>query len=588
MKAAGAPGFASQPGGAPAPRAGPHAPATTNHRRLPTLLAVLKIRDLALVDSLVWEVGPGLVSVTGETGAGKSVIVGAVKLVLGERADRSLVRAGADACSVEALFDLAEPGPVDALLEAAGLDRCEDGQLVVRRVVAAAGGAGNKQFVNGSPCTLAALKAIGHHLVDLHGPHDHQSLLSRERQLRMLDAFAGAGALREKYGNAYSAWQRLRGEHAELLNSERESAQELDLLKFQVGEIEDADLRPGEEAEIEARYRVAANAQRLISEANAAVGLLGEINGLLGDLQRHLTALNRTDPGTADSTAGANSAAVELNELESTLTDYLNDLELDPAEAAALERRLDLLNGLKRKYGNTVEEVIAHGEAAAAKLARTENRAGELERLEREAGESLAAARKAGAQLGKARAKAAPVLAEAVSGHLAELGFARALFEVALESDPDAEPGPSGLEGCEFVFAPNPGEPSKPLRQTASSGEMSRTMLALKSALVKEDSIPLLIFDEIDANVGGEIATAVGKKMAELGRSHQVVSITHLPQVASLATSHYVVTKNFAGQRTTSSLTEVTGDGRVAELARMLGGDSKSSRAHAKNLLGKR
>ncbi|MDG2125796.1 MAG: DNA repair protein RecN [Verrucomicrobiales bacterium] len=550
------------------------------------MLSVLKIRNLALVESLTWEIGAGLVCVTGETGAGKSVIVGAVKLVLGERADRSLVRTGSDACTAEALFHLHAPAAVDTLLEQHGLDPTADGELVIRRTISAAG-SNNKQFINGSPTTLTTLKAIGQHLVDLHGPHDHQSLLSRERQLAMLDAYAANSKIRGTYHTAYQNWRNLQDEHDQLLNAERASAQELDLLRFQVDEISAAELQPNEEDETEARFKIANNAQRLIEEANASLGALSGITGSLSELQRHLASLEKTDPDTAEFTAAANTASVELSELETNLTDYLGRLEIDPAEANALEQRLDTIQTLKRKYGNTVAEVLGHLAAAEQKLERTENRGAELERLETDAANALANAGKTGKKLTASRKKAAPKLAADISAHLAELGFKRATFESKLEPGDPAAPTPHGLESCDFLFAPNPGEPIHPLRQTASSGEMSRTMLAIKSALVKEDNIPLLIFDEIDANVGGEIATAVGRKMAELGKNHQVVSITHLPQVASLASSHYVVTKDFDEKtdRTTSTLTEVKKADRVTELARMLGGESKSSLAHAKSLL---
>lgn len=553
------------------------------------MLSVLKIRNLALVDSLTWEIGSGLVCVTGETGAGKSVIVGAVKLVLGERADRSLVRTGEDACTVEALFQLSDPEPVDALLEEAGLDPCEDGDLVIRRVVTA-GGSGNRQFVNGSPCTLSVLKALGHHLVDLHGPHDHQSLLSRERQLAMLDAFAGATALRDDYHAAWQAWRRAHAAHDELVHAERASEQELDLLRFQIQEIDDTDPKPGEDAETEARYRVATNGRRLAEEAGAVVAILADqLADPLAEIRRRIAQLARLDPATTTLTAGAETAAVELQELEENLREYAENLELDPAEAARLENRLDTLESLKRKYGDSLDDVLAHRDAARARLDRIENRTEELARLEAEAAAALDATRKAGRRLSKARRKAAPALAAEIAGHLAELGFRRALFEIALDPlEHDTEPAASGLETCDFLFAPNPGEPPRPLRQTASSGEMSRTMLAVKSALVKEDRIPLLIFDEIDANVGGEIAAAVGRKMAQLGSRHQVVSITHLPQVAALASAHYVVTKDFEQDRTRSSLREVAGDSRIDEIARMLGGSEASARAHAASLIAER
>lgn len=548
------------------------------------MLSLLKIRNLALVESLSWEIGDGLVCVTGETGAGKSVIVGAVKLVLGERADRGLVRSGESSCSVEALFDLHAPEAINGLLEHAGLDPCDDGTLVIRRVIAASG-SGNRQFINGSPCTLAVLKSLGEHLVDLHGPHDHQSLLSPDRQLAMLDAYAKAADTKSRFAAAFADWAKIDATYQSLLNAERSSAQEIDLLNFQISEIDDAALKDGEEEEIENRFRVATNAQRLVDESNAALSTVSEISSRFGTLKRHLSILNKTDPATSSLTDGAESAAVELAELEANLSDYLTRIDIDPSEAANLEERLDTIQSLKRKYGNTVDEILDHRAQAAEKLASIENRDDQLAMLAHEAEEALAKAQKLAAKLTQARKKAAPKLAADVATHLAELGFQQSVFTVALATRENDDLTTTGAESCEFIFAPNPGEPASPLRRTASSGEMSRIMLAVKRALVAEDQTPLLIFDEIDANVGGHIAEAVGHQMSALGQNHQVISITHLPQVAALASSHFVVTKNFGGDRTHALLTPVSGNNRTNEIARMLGGSPKSARAHAQNLL---
>jgi DNA repair protein RecN (Recombination protein N) len=549
------------------------------------MLTVLKIRNLALVDDLTWEVGSGLVCVTGETGAGKSVIVGALKLVLGERADKGLIRTGEETCSVEAMFHLPRPADVNAALEAGGLDPCEDAELVVRRVISAGGQ--NKQFINGSPVTLAVLKSIGHFLVDLHGPHDHHSLLSQDRQLTMVDAYAQTDGLVEKYRAAYHAWKKTSAELEELTHSERANEQELDLLKFQITEIDDAAPEPGEEEQVEQRYKVASNSTKLVALSGQILSLLADeddsILSRLGDMQRLIRDLERIDQGATEHTQGCESAIVELEEMESGLRGYLDGLELHPEEMAAMEERINTLQTLKRKYGSTLEDVLAHRDKAAQKLARIEGRSDEIDRLQAEVVKARATVDELGVQLGQKRRKAAPRLTKEVSSHLIALGFKRSKFD--LELVPLASPGAHGMEQADFQFAPNPGEPSKPLRQIASSGEMSRVMLAVKSALARQDSIPLLVFDEIDANVGGEIAEAVGAKMASLGKSHQVISITHLPQVAALATCHYLVTKVFDANRTRSTLEEVVGASRVAELARMLGGKKTSAMTHAKNLL---
>ena len=551
------------------------------------MLTHLRIENLALVESLAWEPGSGLVAVTGETGAGKSVILGALGLVLGERADRSLLRAGAEQCTVEAVFDLGEAAAVNAILAEAGLDPCEGGQLVLKRTFTAAGS--NRQFANCSPATLGVLKQLGDHLVDLHGPHDHQSLLARDRQLAVLDAWAGAGADVAAYAAAWRVWQEARQAFEALRDAEQSSQQEIELLRHQLHEIEAADLRPDEENDLVERYRRSSNRARLVEAAGGMVGLLSEseesVLDRLAELQRLARDLEKLDPSVAESLQGLATATVELEELSRTLTDYLGELELDPAEAQALEDRINLIESLKRKYGHGIPEVLAWREKAAARLATIENRDEELARLEAAATAAAQEARTVAARLTAKRRKAAPKLAKEISANLADLGFARSEFEVVLESGPL---GPRGAEAVDFLFMPNPGEPAKPLRLIASSGEISRVMLAVKAALADQDAVPVLVFDEIDANVGGEIATAVGAKMASLARAHQVVTITHLPQVASQAGTHFVVTKETDEGRTRSSLHRLKGEARVEELARMLGGRSKSALDHARSLLGRK
>lgn len=548
------------------------------------MLTLLKIRNLALVDELVWELGPGLVGVTGETGAGKSVIVGALKLVLGERADKSLIRTGEDACTVEAVFELRDAAEVNAVLAEGGLEPCEDGSLIVRRVI---GQSANRQFVNDSPVTLALLKRLGEHLVDLHGPHDHQSLLSTERQLSMLDAYAGNEAALDAYRATWRSWRDKETELEDLREAETASTQELELLRHQVAEIDAANLKPEEEDEIADRYRRASNSTRLVELAGAASAALGaDETGVLTHLvevQRLVRDLEKLDPGIRERTQGLESAVMELQELERSLADYAEDLDIDPAEAARLENRVNLFETLKRKYGGDLAAVLAQRDRAAARLDSVENRGERLEQLSAEAARLREETDKAGHALAAKRKKTAPKLAKEIASQLKDLGFKQSSFDVQVL--PNKEPGASGLEGIEFLFGPNPGEPMQPLRQIASSGEISRVMLAVKSALAEQDATPLMVFDEIDANVGGEIARAVGKKMAGLGSRHQVVAITHFPQVAALAARHYVVEKEVAGGRTRSRMYPVNGDGRISELVRMLGGGGDSARAMAASLL---
>lgn len=550
------------------------------------MLSTLRIKNLALVEDLTWELGAGLVCVTGETGAGKSMIVGALKLVLGERADRGLIRTGEESCTVEAIFQLDNPGEINAQLLEYGLEPCEGNELIIKRVMTAAGQ--NRQFVNNSPATLATLKELGRHLVDLHGPHDHQSLLSRDRQRAMLDAYAGAAAsLLPSYHDSFREWRAAQKELAEVTAAEQASEAHIELLRHQAGEIEAAQVRPDEEEDLLRRYKTAANGTRLVELSATALQTLAEDESSaltqLRHVLRSMRDLERLDASMAAFARSIETTLVELEELENALRGYADTVELDPAALAALEERINLLESLKRKYGGSIEAVLAHHAKSSLQLSRIDNRGEAIAALEKEVAQKRQEADKHGAALRKARAKAAPKLAKEISTHLLDLGFKRALFEIDIQHL--QEPSPGGLEEIDFLFAPNPGEPARPLRLIASSGEMSRLMLAIKSALAKQDAIPLLVFDEIDANVGGEIATQVGQKMAALGHSHQVVAITHMPQVAALAAAHHHVTKDFSADRTTTRLRPISGEDRVNEIARMLGGRGSSALAHARTLL---
>ena len=547
------------------------------------MLAVLRIQNLALVDQLVGEVGRGSVGVTGETGAGKSVIVGALKLVLGERADKGLIQTGETACTVEAVFELADATAVNEVLEEAGLSGCEDGQLIVRRVV---GEKGNRQFVNDSPATLNLLKNLADRLVDLHGPGEQQSLHSIERQLGMLDAYAGGDQELMKYRSAWREFVQASESYEELKSSEEAGDAELELLRHKLGEIEGAEIKLEEVAGLEERYQQVSNGARLAELAGETVALLTGESGVvarLGEVQRLARELERLDAGNEERFADLEAAMVELEELQGSVGEYLAELEIDPAEARELEERVDLLESLKRKYGPTLEEVVAVGVAAAARLDTIENRGERLADYRAAMEAAREKVKEFGKELSRVRKRGAPRLSKEVKNHLRDLGFKQAEFEVSLQKRKEA--GAHGLEDVEFQFGPNPGEPLKPLRKVGSSGELARVMLAVKSSLAEKDQTPLMVFDEIDANVGGEVAAAVGRKMAGLGEAHQVVSITHFPQVAAVAANHYLVEKVVEKGRTFSRLREVSGKERVEELVRMLGGGGKEAASMARKLL---
>jgi DNA repair protein RecN (Recombination protein N) len=551
---------------------------------MPAVLTLLRIKNLALVEELEWQMGSGFITITGETGAGKSIVIGALQLLLGERADKSLIRTGAELCTVEAVFSGNDLQKLNLQLAEAGIDPCEN-DLIIKRSFSATGG--TRQFINGSPTTLSILKNLGDELVDLHGPHDHQSLLSPETQLSLLDSFARAEEQLQEYQKSYRQLQTLLAEHAALNAAETAREQELDLLRHQIAEIKSANLVANEEEETEKRYTLASNSKRLIELASAIANKLSEADhsvlSQLAETQRLLRELEKIDSSIAQFSSVHAAAVVELSEIARALSAYAEKLDLDPQQLAALEQRVSLFETLKRKYGGSISEVIAFGERAAERMQKIEGRDAELERLAKEIEDVRAHMSRAGEVLHKLRANAAPKLSENIRRNLRDLGFRQSEFEAKLTALD--EPRPIGFDSVELLFSPNPGEPLKPLRAIASSGEISRLMLAIKSALAAHDAIPLLVFDEIDTNVGGEIAHAVGAKMRTLGRDHQVICITHLPQVAATASSHFVVTKDVSRGRTFSNLREVTGKSRQEEIARMLGGKSESALKLAASLL---
>ncbi|HEX3421150.1 MAG TPA: DNA repair protein RecN [Candidatus Udaeobacter sp.] len=551
---------------------------------MPAVLTLLQIKNLALVEELEWQIGPGFVAITGETGAGKSIIIGALQLLLGERADKSLIRTGADLCTVEAVFSGNALHKLNPQLFEAGIEPCED-DLILKRTLSSTGT--NRQFINGSPTTLSVLKNLGDDLIDLHGPHDHQSLLSPETQLRLLDSFTSVERQLEEYRTHYLRLQILLAEHAALNTAETAREQELDLLRHQVAEIESAKLVASEEEEIDKRYKLASNSKRLIELASAVANKLSEADdsvlSQLAETQRLLRELEKIDTSMAQFSSAHAAAVVELSEIARALSAYVDKLDLDPEQLAALEQRVSLFETLKRKYGGSIADVIAFGERAAERMRKIEGRDAELERLTKEIENVRAHMNRGGEELHKARLKAAPKLSENIRRNLRDLGFRQSEFEVKVA--PLEKPRSSGFDSVDLHFSINPGEPLKPLRAIASSGEISRLMLAIKSALAAQDAIPLLVFDEIDTNVGGEIAHTVGAKMQALGGDHQVICITHLPQVAATASSHFVVTKDVTRGRTFSYLHEVTGKARQEEIARMLGGKSDSALKLAASLL---
>ena len=557
------------------------------------MLTDLRIKNLALVNDLAIQFGPGYNSITGETGAGKSILIGALGLVLGERADRTLIRDGDDHCSVEAIIDTAGLGKAfHAHLEQNGVEPCEGSQLFLKRSFSATGG--NRQFVNGSPTTLSVLASIGEWLVDIHGPHDHQSLLKAARQLDILDAYGGLEGWRSKFAALVDQRAALAAQKAVLIVDEDAYARELDLLRFQVGEIESARLKADEESELEEAFQRATHSARLAELAVEARELIDSdapsVTDLSAALGRVLQEMAGIDPGAEPLLAEQSVISGQLADLGAAVADYGERLSLDPAQMKQVEERYNLVQTLKRKYGSTLAEVIVFGEKAANRLAALEGRDEELARLNAEAAKLDEQIRSLAQALSAKRKAIAPKLVEEAERELNDLGFLQSRFDVKI-IDPgelgQAEPSVSrtGFDQIEFLFAPNPGEPFKPLKAIASSGEMARVMLALKTVLASQDSIPVLVFDEVDSNIGGETAGVVGKKMKQIGAKRQVLCITHLAPVAAAGHRHYLVSKEIVGGRTLTRLTQLNGEPRVVELTRMLGGGGAAARQHAEALL---
>jgi DNA repair protein RecN (Recombination protein N) len=557
------------------------------------MLTTLRIKNLALVPDLTLELQPGYTVITGETGAGKSILIGALNLVLGERADRTLIRSGSESCSVEAIFDVSKlRAPIKSFLEENGLEPCGENQLVLKRTFTNAGT--NRQFVNGSPTTLAALSAIGEWLVDIHGPHDHQSLLHPAKQLAILDAFGNLEKERETFAGLVRERSAIEVEKSALIVDEKTYAQQLDLLRFQTGEISTAKLQPDEDKKVEEDFQRASNAAKLLQLSQTAMELLSENeNSLLtqlGAISRELKELERLDAGAAPIVLLHKQATATLRELQAELSRYAEKVDVEPARLQQLEERLNLIHSLKRKYGATLAEVITFGDEARRQLHNLEQRDEQLNRLNAALTKLDSKILRLGSELSAKRRKTIPQISKAVGKQLDDLGFKQGRLDVEMKTETEisnfnSQIPLSGFDAVEFQFTPNLGEPPRPLRVIASSGELARVMLALKTVLATEDEIPVLVFDEVDANVGGETANSVGEKMRQIAAKRQVLCITHLPQVAAPADNHFVAIKQMRDGRTISEFRLLTRKERVTELTRMLGGQSEAARKHAEVLV---
>jgi DNA repair protein RecN (Recombination protein N) len=588
------------------------------------VLSELRIRDLAIIDELDLTFGPGFNVLTGETGAGKSIIIDAVNLLLGDRASQEVVRAGADRTEVEGTFTLtaALAARLAPLLAENALEGDQSDMLMLAREVRANGRSVAR--VNGRAVATALLAEIAQHLVDVHGQGEHLSLLREREHVGLLDRYAGLDAERAAVADLVRRLRAVRRDLESLRQDERERARRIDLLSYQVEEIGAARLQGGEDAELDAERRRLANAEQLASLTNEALQALQQDESeqmaaldLLGLVEQALVRLARIDPDTERLGTQLAEATVLLDDLSRELEHYRDAVEFNPARLQEVEERLHLLHTLERKYGDSIEEVLAYAERAAAEL-ETITHAGErIAELEASEAALLAELGRRGAALSAARRAAGERMARAIEAELADLQMERARFAVQTIWAPDPAGAPvtaedaqtvdetagryafdsHGLDQIAFLVSANPGEPLRPLAKVASGGETSRLMLALKTVLGRADETATLIFDEIDQGIGGRVGTTVGKKLWGLtvaaalnGGSdghtqHQVLCITHLPQLAAYGDAHFHVTKRVTGQRTVTHVAALAGDARVSELAAMMGADSQAGRASVTEIM---
>lgn len=550
------------------------------------MLLELRIQNFAVIEQLSIHLESGLNALTGETGAGKSIVVGALSLLLGERAASETVRAGAAKAIVEGVFDVANRRDILKALAEQGIETNE-GLLILRREVAAEGR--SRAWVNGAASTVTLLGELGRLLVDLHGQHEHQTLLRKDEQRAILDEYAGATDRAAEVAAQHARVRELEAELATLERRRLEAQQRADYLRFQATEIEAAAPRIGEEEETAAeavRLEHSEELATLSRELNEAIyAAESSLTSRLGELRRTLEHLIRIDASQQDARELLDTAYYALEDLGRRMGDYAEGIEYDPARLEQLRRRQDLLFRLKSKYGPELQDVIAAGEKARAELNLVDDAALARADLEKRLAAANAELQKDAADLSKQRRKAATKLQKDVGQLLPDLGMASGKFEVALEDE--ATITAHGAESIEFRIALNAGFEPRSLARIASGGELSRVMLALKTILARVDKVPTLVFDEVDAGIGGRVALQVADKLRDVAASHQVFVITHLPQLASRAQHHLLVEKVEREGTTLTRITDLAGDERVKELARMLGGDPESrvSLEHARELL---
>jgi len=562
------------------------------------MLTRLYIKDFALIEEAVIEFGPRLNVITGETGAGKSILIGALNSILGGPVSAELVRKGASACAVEGFFELSDPSQVERLAELGVL--LEDDQLILRREIRAPGR--SRAFVNGQGQPIKQLKQIGALLVDLHGQHEHQSLLDPKLHVRFLDAFAGLEDQRRLVGQH---WRTCRDSAARLdqLRAERDAlAAEDELRAFELEEIRSLAPQPGEEPALERELQVLENAETLSEGGLQLYDLLyqreGAVCEALGQVRRQLGRLREIDPALSPQAAALEELIYEVEDLAGQLRDYARRIEVRPGRADELRERLDSLRTLKKKYGGTLDAVVERARALSARADRAERLRDELAQAAERRDRAIAEFATCCLALSAARQQASATLSRLLVATLGELGMAKAQFYIELATTEDSAgaverdgrryaAGEHGMEHIAFHISASAGQPPRPLARIASGGEISRVMLALKEAIAGRDLVSTLVFDEIDVGISGRIAAAVGRKLQSLSATRQTIVITHLPQIASLADQHFSVRKQQVQQRTTTEVLLLNAQARAEEIAYLLAGEtiSDTARQHAREML---
>ena len=550
------------------------------------MLQSLYVRDYALIEELELEFGSGLNILTGETGAGKSILIGALSMILGERANTDVVRTGTKKAVIEGLFDDADTDRIRQVLTENEIDIGPLPRIILRRQIT---DRGSRAFINDTPATLDVMREVSAQLIDLHGQHEHQSLLDTDEHLRLLDSFGGLGGLVQHYQTQYDRVADLVEERDELRARERELRQQKELYEFQIEEIDEVDPQPGEEEELQAERRVLENAEQLYASTSGLYEMLYEREDAVHDqlvvARNELQDLARIDDDFEEQLEEVKTATIIVSELANFLQDYNAHIEFDPERLEEIRERITEIEKLKRKYGGTLEAVLDHREDIGEKYELAEDFEGNLERLEAQIETAQAKLTDAAERLSAKRREVAERIEGAIVAELETLGMPNSAFEVRFSHQEDAEgwirPEDEdtayrafrrGMDQVEFYISTNVGIPPKPLTQVASGGEISRIMLALKTILAKSERLPILVFDEIDTGISGDMARRVGESMHDLARYHQIITITHLPQIAALGDTHYKVEKIVEDEKTKTKIRRLDDEEQAGEVATLISG----------------